>query len=91
MMSFLGFLVLIIVSTAETSQTVSKNTTLFTEYKEVFIKYQAVMDATNRTLYGIDFPMRPILPTISQLLMSTWVVGMKTCSFTNYNPRFKVS
>jgi len=91
MMSFLGFLVLIIVSTAETSQTVSKNTTLFTEYKEVFIKYQAVMDATNRSLYGIDFPMRPILPTISQLLMSTWVIGMKTCSFTNYNTRFKVS
>lgn len=76
MMSFLAFLVLIIVSTAETSQTVSRDTTLKTKYPDIYAKYQQLFAATNQTLYGNDFPMRPLIPTITQLMISTWVIGM---------------
>ncbi|XP_063439378.1 short transient receptor potential channel 7-like [Mytilus trossulus] len=76
MMSFLSFLVLIIVSTAETSKTVSKHTTLNSKYPDIYAKYVQIFGLTNQTLYGIDFPMRPLIPTITQLMLSTWVLGM---------------
>ena len=75
MMSFLAFLTLIIVSTAEMSRIVSNDTTLRSIYPDIHDKYKQLFYATNRSLYGHDFPLRPMTPTITQLMIAAWVIG----------------
>ncbi|XP_021357995.1 short transient receptor potential channel 3-like isoform X2 [Mizuhopecten yessoensis] len=73
--SFLIFLVLIIVSTAESSRTVSNKITLSTEFPEIHNIYTEIRTFSNGTMYGNDFPLRPLAPTMTQILISLWVIG----------------
>ncbi|CAG5135895.1 unnamed protein product, partial [Candidula unifasciata] len=68
-MSFLAFLLLIVVSTIEASQSVSKYRTLRTEYLQF-------RNQTNETVYEEDFPLRANFPSVTEMLMSLWIIGM---------------
>ncbi|XP_033754245.1 short transient receptor potential channel 3-like [Pecten maximus] len=74
-MSFLTFLVLIIVSTAESSRTVSNKITLGSEFPDIHNTYAEIRLFSNATMYGSDFPLRPLAPTMTQILISLWVIG----------------
>ncbi|KAJ8302754.1 hypothetical protein KUTeg_019150 [Tegillarca granosa] len=76
MTSFLLFLVLIVVSTVESSQTVSKDKSLKQKFYEEHAKYQVLRNVTGGSWYGDDFPLRQYEPTSTQLLISIWVIGM---------------
>ncbi|XP_035825162.1 short transient receptor potential channel 3-like [Aplysia californica] len=75
-MSFMSFLILIVVSTVESSRSVSKYRTLRTEYPEQHQVYRDFMDQTNNTVYGTDFPLRASFPTVTEMMMSLWIIGM---------------
>ncbi|CAG5116513.1 unnamed protein product, partial [Candidula unifasciata] len=65
-MSFILFLLLIVVSTME-AQSVSKIRTL---------KYTHFCTVSNNTVYDEDFPLRADCPRITEYLMSLWIIGM---------------
>lgn len=75
MTSFLLFLVLIVVSTVESSQTVSKEKSLKRKFIEEHAKYEMLRNVTGGNWYGDDFPLRQYEPTSTQLLISIWVIG----------------
>ncbi|XP_059176499.1 short transient receptor potential channel 7-like, partial [Physella acuta] len=75
-MSFMAFLLLIVVSTIESSQSVSKYRTLRSEYKDHWEVYRQYQEEYNDTVYGPDFPLRPSFPSITEMLMSLWIIGM---------------
>ncbi|CAL1532323.1 unnamed protein product [Lymnaea stagnalis] len=75
-MSFLGFLLLIVVSTIESSQSVSKYRTLGTEYPRHHEVYGNFCEIFNNSVYGPDFPLRASFPSVTEILMSLWIVGM---------------
>ncbi|KAI8790079.1 short transient receptor potential channel 3 [Biomphalaria glabrata] len=64
--SFTLFLALIIVSTWESSQSVSKYITFRSTYNRTYIA----------SLYGEDFPLRPSLPSVTDILLTLWIIGM---------------
>ncbi|KAH9502966.1 Short transient receptor putative channel 6 [Bulinus truncatus] len=75
-MSFFTFLLLIVVSTIESSQSVSKYRTLERYYPEQHKVYSLFCNKTDNTLYGEDFPLRPSFPSVTEILMSLWIIGM---------------
>ncbi|KAH9502963.1 Short transient receptor putative channel 3 [Bulinus truncatus] len=75
--SFLLFLALIIVSTWESSQSVSKNITLGTTYNLTLkYRYSELMKRCDDKLYGDDFPLRPSQPSVTDILLTFWIVGI---------------
>ncbi|BFZ13049.1 hypothetical protein BsWGS_16088 [Bradybaena similaris] len=75
-MSFLAFLLLIVVSTIEASQSVSKYRTLKTEYPDHHEVYLQFRDIINQTVFDDDFPLRAKFPSVTEMLMSLWIIGM---------------
>ncbi|KAL4234378.1 hypothetical protein ACF0H5_006025 [Mactra antiquata] len=74
--SFVTFLLMIVISTAEDTYVLRQNITLASTYPKIFSKYVMIKNATNEFSYGHDMPMRQMVPTTTQLLISLWVVGM---------------
>ncbi|KAI8790073.1 short transient receptor potential channel 3 [Biomphalaria glabrata] len=78
-MSFFTFLLLIVVSTIESSQTVSKYRTLRSVYPDRHYVYTLFCNATAGSYIEDlphDFPLRPSFPTITELLLTAWIIGM---------------
>ncbi|KAI8790076.1 short transient receptor potential channel 6, partial [Biomphalaria glabrata] len=75
-MSFFTFLLLIVVSTIESSQSVSKYRTLHSEYPDKHHVYSLFRNKTDNTVFGDDFPLRPSFPSVTEMLMSLWIIGM---------------
>ncbi|RUS88277.1 hypothetical protein EGW08_003979 [Elysia chlorotica] len=68
-MSFLAFLLLIVVSTIESTKSVSATRTMESHY----LAYRRIH---NNTVYGEDFPLRANFPSVTEMMMSLWIVGM---------------
>ncbi|XP_048773231.1 short transient receptor potential channel 7-like isoform X2 [Ostrea edulis] len=75
MLSFISFLVLIIISTAESTNTTSSANSLKNQHERLHLIYDSLRSSTNRTFMGDDFPMRPLFPSITEFLISIWVFG----------------
>ena len=80
--SFLAFLVLIVLLTVESSASVSSQRTLATQHSQVYndVYVPLYQLAVNRTgdvdvLAGKDFPLRASYPTITEIMMTLWIVG----------------
>ncbi|KAK7505655.1 hypothetical protein BaRGS_00002926 [Batillaria attramentaria] len=81
--SFLAFLVLIVLVTVESSAGVSKDKTLANNYGDAFKNYQILYNRARaeeggepNVLGGPDFPVRANTPTITEIMMSLWILGM---------------
>ncbi|XP_059176496.1 short transient receptor potential channel 6-like [Physella acuta] len=74
--SFVIFLLLIVVSTIESSKSVSKYRTLSSEYSSVAVTYKQMRVYCSDSMYGEDFPLRASSPSITELLMTFWIFGM---------------
>lgn len=46
-----------------------------TLYPELFLKYQAMKNASEHYSLGADLPVRPMLPSVTQFLMALWALG----------------
>ncbi|XP_070179708.1 short transient receptor potential channel 7-like isoform X2 [Littorina saxatilis] len=76
--SFLIFLLLLIISSIESGKRVSNKITLGTRYDHIATHYKAYRQELGRgeVPYGEDFPLRPHDPTITEYLITIWVAGM---------------
>lgn len=82
-MSFLTFLVLIVLVTVESSVSVTKELTLKKQYPSEYANYKkmytkAFIDQNNQSsdvLAREDFPLRANTPTTTEIMMSLWIVG----------------
>ncbi|XP_061163089.1 short transient receptor potential channel 6-like [Saccostrea echinata] len=75
MLSFISFLVLIIISTAESTHTTSNANSLKNHHESLHQVYNSLRSTTNRTFMGNDFPIRPLFPSVTEFLLSIWVLG----------------
>lgn len=81
-MSFTIFLVLIVLVTVESSASVSSERNMSSQYRDAYKKYQVLYNdyvrVTNNksALLGPDFPLRPSMPTATEIMMSLWILGM---------------
>ncbi|KAK3611420.1 hypothetical protein CHS0354_027146 [Potamilus streckersoni] len=75
-LSFIAFLVMIVVSTVESSIKVSDADRLSQKYPNVYEKYTIFRNSTGENLKGEDIPLRQIFPETTALLMSIWVLGL---------------
>ena len=71
--SFVLFLVIIIISTAQASQNISKFRTLQTTYSVAYARFRTVENATD--WLGNDFPLRQEIPTVIHLMLALYVLG----------------
>ncbi|XP_076470184.1 short transient receptor potential channel 7-like [Babylonia areolata] len=80
--SFMAFLMLIVLLTVESSASVSSDKTLANTHRDLFAKYQVLYERARNTtgnvsvLAGPDFPLRASQPTSTEIMMSLWIVGM---------------
>ncbi|KAL8589975.1 hypothetical protein ACOMHN_007001 [Nucella lapillus] len=80
--SFLAFLLLIVLVTVESSVSVSSVMTLASNHPDLYPRYRHLYNlakkATNNVsaLAGPDFPLRASQPTSTEIMMSFWIVGM---------------
>ncbi|CAL1532325.1 unnamed protein product [Lymnaea stagnalis] len=86
--SLLTLLLLIVVSTIESSHSVSKSRTLRSEYSRVHNNsYLKLRRECNYELFGDDFPLRPSSPSVTDILITLWITGLvyQECNqiFTN--------
>ncbi|XP_067652224.1 short transient receptor potential channel 7-like isoform X3 [Haliotis asinina] len=77
--SHLVFLVIIVVSTAESSYTISNKKTLKSLYPDDFVRYHEFRNLTKNDLFDVDFPLRSYAPTVTQVLLTLWILGF-TCA-----------
>ncbi|KAL3859306.1 hypothetical protein ACJMK2_009531 [Sinanodonta woodiana] len=75
-LSFIVFLVMIVVSTVESSIKVSDADRLSQKYPKEYEKYTIFRNSTGENLKGEDIPLRQIVPETTALLMSIWVLGL---------------
>ncbi|KAK3787112.1 hypothetical protein RRG08_030275 [Elysia crispata] len=75
-MSFLAFLLLIVVSTIESTKSVSAERTLRSQHPDEHVNYLSYRRIHNNTVYGEDFPLRANFPSVTEMMMSLWIVGM---------------
>ncbi|XP_060587786.1 short transient receptor potential channel 7-like [Ruditapes philippinarum] len=74
--SFVAFLLMSVISTSEDTYILRKNSTLSSDYPQLFEKYQEMKNRSPSSYsYGNDIPIRQMVPTTTQLLISIWVVG----------------
>ncbi|KAJ8302753.1 hypothetical protein KUTeg_019149 [Tegillarca granosa] len=74
--SFLSFLALVVVSTMESSSTISKEKSLKTVPGGVHKIYERIRNQSGEEIYGKDFPLRQVEPTTTQFLITIWIIGM---------------
>ncbi|GFN92280.1 short transient receptor potential channel 6 [Plakobranchus ocellatus] len=75
-MSFLAFLLLIVVSTIESTKSVSASRTLESEYPTEHMNYKLYRNVYNNTVYGENFPLRASFPSVTEIMMSLWIVAI---------------
>ncbi|XP_076449136.1 short transient receptor potential channel 7-like [Babylonia areolata] len=80
--SFMSFLLLIVLVTVESSASVSNEKTLESLHPDVHRKYIALYELAREAhqnasvLAGPTFPLRPSMPTTTEIMMSLWILGM---------------
>ncbi|WAR11309.1 TRPC3-like protein, partial [Mya arenaria] len=73
--SFIAFLLMIVIHTSQSTYFNRQNYTLASLYPSVFRKYVTMRNISEEYEYGADLPIRPLMPTPVQLLISIWVIG----------------
>ncbi|WAR18167.1 TRPC7-like protein, partial [Mya arenaria] len=74
-LSFIAFLGMIAVHTAQASYSYKQNHTLGALYPGLFQKYSDLRNTSTSFAYGSDLPVRPMLPSPLQMLISFWILG----------------
>ncbi|XP_035827592.1 short transient receptor potential channel 6-like [Aplysia californica] len=74
--SYIVFLILIIISSIESVGLISKTNTLGSNFPKAYQHYTRFRNVTGNDVYGYDFPLRRHEPLVTDYMISLWIMAM---------------